>query len=227
MRKLLTRNTWTEITDQVRVIQNLGDYFIYIVTGAKPTTLTGIKLVPAGFLNVYPLTGEKVYGLCVENNIEVELFSADIQIGAVELKDDDTDNRANIKPANTARTTATKVLAVQHVDAEGKVLTQSTQDAIKTALDGISTLLTAIRISSVPTPVAVTETAQNITLVKAEIKNTGSNIIYIRESASTPTPADANDYPLYAGEVMGLLTGIHSVVCGAGLTSTLNILELV
>ena len=85
----------------------------------------------------------------------------------------------------------------------------------------------ANRISSVPAPVAVTATAQNITLVKAEIKNTGANIIYIRDSATVPTAADVNDYPLYAGEVMGLLTGVYSIVCGAGLTSTLNIVELV
>jgi hypothetical protein len=83
------------------------------------------------------------------------------------------------------------------------------------------------RISSVPAPVAVTATAQNITLVKAEITNTGANIIYKRDSATVPTAAEVNDYPLYAGEVMGLLTGVYSVVCGAALTSTLNIVELV
>jgi len=45
----------------------------------------------------------------------------DIAIGQVELKDADTTTEANIKAANTARTTATTVLAVQQIDATGKV----------------------------------------------------------------------------------------------------------
>ncbi len=49
--------------------------------------------------------------------------AADIEIGAVEPKDADSDARTNIKAANTARTTATIVLAVQGIDAGGNVLT--------------------------------------------------------------------------------------------------------
>lgn len=56
----------------------------------------------------------------------VTINPGDIEIGAVEPKDADTDNRANIKAANTPRTTATNVLAVQHVDANGAVLNQGT-----------------------------------------------------------------------------------------------------
>lgn len=52
----------------------------------------------------------------------VTIAGSDIEIGAVELKDAGTDTRANILAANTARTTATVVLAVQHVDASGNVL---------------------------------------------------------------------------------------------------------
>jgi hypothetical protein len=48
--------------------------------------------------------------------------AGDLEIGAVELKDADTDARANIKAANTARTTATIVLATQNIDASGKVM---------------------------------------------------------------------------------------------------------
>ena len=49
------------------------------------------------------------------------ILSTDSEIGSVELKDADTDNRANIKEADTARTVDTLVLAVQEVGADGTV----------------------------------------------------------------------------------------------------------
>jgi hypothetical protein len=61
----------------------------------------------------------------INNNIAVSLATSDIEIGAVELKNASTDDRASIEAANTARTTATKVIAVQHVDAAGNVLPAS------------------------------------------------------------------------------------------------------
>lgn len=54
------------------------------------------------------------------------LQAGDLEIGAVEIKDADSTARANVKAANTARTTATVVLAVQNVDAAGKVLNVGT-----------------------------------------------------------------------------------------------------
>ena len=69
-------------------------------------------------------------------NVSVTLDASDIEIGAVELKDATTDVRANIKAANTARTTATVVLAVQHVDAAGNVLSASPVLGAGTALVG-------------------------------------------------------------------------------------------
>lgn len=56
----------------------------------------------------------------------VTLSAGDIQIGAVEMKNSDTDARANVLPANTARTTATNVLAVQNVDAAGNPVSPTT-----------------------------------------------------------------------------------------------------
>ena len=50
---------------------------------------------------------------------------ADIEIGAVEIKDATTDSRADVNAANTGRTAATKVLATQNVDAAGAVLSTS------------------------------------------------------------------------------------------------------
>jgi len=63
--------------------------------------------------------GDGTYRLATDAKITVQ----DLQIGAVELKDADTDAHANIKAANTACSTATVVLAVQAVDASGNVLT--------------------------------------------------------------------------------------------------------
>lgn len=69
----------------------------------------------------------------------ISINAGDIEIGAVELKDSATDTRANILAANTARTTATNVIAVQNVDAAGNVL------ASGTALIPASTVLTTQR----------------------------------------------------------------------------------
>ena len=52
---------------------------------------------------------------------EIDLSESDIQIGSVELKDADSTALANIKAANTDRTTATVVVATQNIDATGKV----------------------------------------------------------------------------------------------------------
>jgi len=52
---------------------------------------------------------------------DATLEVGDIEIGAVELKNSDSDVRANILAANTARTTATVVLATQDVDSNGLV----------------------------------------------------------------------------------------------------------
>ena len=71
------------------------------------------------------VNGETVFVPYVELNTGVTLTAGDIEIGAVELKDAATDSRASIEAANTARTTATKVVAVQHVDATGAVLPAS------------------------------------------------------------------------------------------------------
>ena len=90
----------------------------------------------------------------------VVLQAGDIEIGAVELKDSATDSRASIEAANTARTTATKVVATQNVDAAGKVhnvgtgvmavskpVTIATDDTMMTALDtAVDKVVTAVEI---------------------------------------------------------------------------------
>jgi len=60
-----------------------------------------------------------------DGELAINLETSDIQIGSVELKDSDSAALANIKAANTARTTATVVLATQAIDATGAVLSTS------------------------------------------------------------------------------------------------------
>lgn len=92
---------------------------------ATPTTYTDGDVVP----------------IAVDANGRIAL-SSDIEIGAVELKDADTDGRANIKVANTARTTGTLVVATQPIDATGAVLSTS---AIKTAVEVIDNFISGSR----------------------------------------------------------------------------------
>ena len=56
-----------------------------------------------------------------EATLAATIDAGDIEIGSVELKDADSTALANIKAANTARTTATTVVATQHIDAAGAV----------------------------------------------------------------------------------------------------------
>lgn len=49
------------------------------------------------------------------------LEGGDIQVGAVEIKDGTTDNRAVVNPANTARSATDNVILVQTIDALGNV----------------------------------------------------------------------------------------------------------
>jgi len=53
--------------------------------------------------------------------VNVTVNTGDTSIGAVEIKDATTDNRAVVSSANTARTTGTNVLVVQGVGADGTV----------------------------------------------------------------------------------------------------------
>jgi len=57
--------------------------------------------------------------------VRTSLSAGDIQLGAVELKDGTADTRGTVNAANTARTTATSVLAVQNVDATGRVTSEA------------------------------------------------------------------------------------------------------
>jgi len=118
--------------------------------GTKKTTLQKVQAITAGFANgeyCVDYTKGVIYGKkkttasgaavsisykILSNASQVTLETGDIEIGSVELKDADSDVRANIKAANTARTTATVVVATQNVDAAGLVKNVEIDDAAYT-----------------------------------------------------------------------------------------------
>jgi len=59
--------------------------------------------------------------ILIDGKPKMEIDNVDIQIGAVELKNAVTDDRALISDASTARASTNHVLSVQHLDATGKV----------------------------------------------------------------------------------------------------------
>lgn len=87
-----------------------------IATEDAPTYLEG---------NTEALSLDLNGNLRVAISAPVQLDAGDIEIGAVELKDGSTNVRANIDAANTARTTATPVLSVQVIKADGTVLSDT------------------------------------------------------------------------------------------------------
>jgi len=76
--------------------------------------------------------GSGVYNRSLQT---VTLEAGDIEIGKVKGLDAAGTNVWDINTADTARTTNTMVLAVQHIDAAGAVLTEATQTSIKTAVE--------------------------------------------------------------------------------------------
>lgn len=71
----------------------------------------------------------------------VTLLPGDVQIGAVEIKDDTAVTRANVRAANTVRTPATIVIATQNVDAAGEVMASADLVDIKTAVELIDDII--------------------------------------------------------------------------------------
>ena len=100
-------------------------------------------------------TNTRTLSVNSDGELKVNLETADIQIGAVEIKNADTDDRVSVADANTARTTGTHVLAVQHVDAAGGVMAAADLTAVKNAagttadakadVDGNGTLVAQLR----------------------------------------------------------------------------------
>jgi len=133
-----------------------------------------------------------------DGELVVNLETADIEISAVELKDGGTDTRATINAANTSRTTATTVVAVQGVDSAGAVLSTS---ALATAAKQ-PTLGTGLMAGSAPVTIATDDTQMGavgavadvdgnihgqLRYIGEETVNIGQDVADIKTATATPT----------------------------------------
>jgi len=89
-----------------------GDYWIDYITGKGRGRKKDASASQTATYSV------PIYNMSIE--------TGDIEIGAVELKDGATDNRAVINAANTARAATDKVVLVQAVDETGAVMSSTT-----------------------------------------------------------------------------------------------------
>jgi hypothetical protein len=80
------------------------------------------------------------------------VLSSDIEIGAVELEDGESGNRAVITSADTARSTATNVLAVQNIDSNGEIITLNLIETIESEIEILTgNTVTLIELSGILT----------------------------------------------------------------------------
>jgi hypothetical protein len=102
-------------------------------------------------------------------------------------------------------------------------VTEANSGDILTAVESIATANGGITIDGTASA-SITDTSSTVTLTqKSEVRNTGTNTVYICEGSGTATDAD---FPIYPDETITLKAGTFDAICGAGLTSTLKILQV-
>jgi hypothetical protein len=141
-------------------------------------------------------------------------MSSDIEIGAVELKDGATDNRAIINDANTARNATDHVLLVQTLDALGNVVGASAgMPFISTHYapnDFTATRTNDTTVAITVGPVVMTTTN---TLVAYITKKSATNVVttYINGTGGVSLYISANDTLTLIGGTVGATDTIQSV----------------
>lgn len=141
-------------------------------------------------------------------------MSSDIEIGAVELKDGTTDNRAIINDANTARNATDHVLLVQTLDALGNVVGASAgMPFISTHYapnDFTATRTNDTTVAITVGPVVMTTTN---TLVAYITKKSATNVVttYINGTGGVSLYISANDTLTLIGGTVGATDTIQSV----------------
>jgi len=182
------------------------------------------------------LNGENTEVNVTDYKLEVKMDS-DIQIGAVEIKDETSNDRANV----VTRLDGKKALCVQHnADIQiGAVEIKNATDDTRTVVksDGTDNALVVTNNNIVgkssslsPSKVSVDQNstqilAANTSRKKLIIVNNGSEKCYISGSAATD-----NDFPLYPGasiddQSIGIYTGAIYGVCDTGKTTDIRVLE--
>lgn len=127
----------------------------------------------------------------------------DIEIGAVELKDGTTDARATINAANTARTSATTVVAVQPLDETGAIIKgggASVTAQYISPTDFTATYTSSSTLTLTGLPYTLTSGVQ---IVYVKVRNTSTNL-------TTTYVAGSNNYGFgySAGVVTIYLNGV-------------------
>ena len=168
------------------------DYAKGIIYGKKTTTAT--TLTSATYK--YPV-------------LNISLSSGDIQIGAVELKNASTDDRAAIVRADAAKTAATMVLVTQNIDSSGNIgggSSPSTTADYKSPADFTATYTSNVTITLRGVPITITDNSQikYIMMVpaagQAKIFVNGSGGVTIAHAANVLTISGAGT-PFTAGDV--------------------------
>ena len=223
---------FTDKTQMTNITDGTNELDVLVQDAAFGTTAKGLGVF--GKYEVAPTTytdGDAAPILLDANGRIV--LSSDIQLGAVELKDADTENRANIKEADTARTTSTLVLATQAIDEAGAVLRTS---SIETATEASAVDLAAIELlnTDIKTAVELIDDA-----VYSDGTGTPSKGILVMGSDGTNTQAlsvntdgelkvnlEAGDIEIGAVELKDATTDVRANIDAAntGRTTATNVL---
>ncbi len=126
----------------------------------------------------------------------VELEGGDIEIGAVELKDAATDSRASIEAANTARTTATKVIAVQNIDAAGNVATAKASAGQTIIYADIPANATS---AATPEEIIALVSSEKFYIIELVLTFTVQDVVRLLDTVGTPVYRGTYQLPAYGG----------------------------
>ena len=159
------------------------------------------------------------------HTLALDINAGDIQIGQVELKDADSTAEANIKAANTARTTATTVVAVQHVDATGAVLPAVPVLGAGTAAIGKLAANSGVDIGDVTIDNAAGAAAVNIqdggnTITvdgTVAVTNTGTFAVQAKETpdaTATYAPTNSDSTAYVASQIVKASAGVIYSITG-------------
>lgn len=119
----LTAGTSTVTIGQVEIKDAGSGVVMDVITqdSAFGTTTTGLAVFGKYEATPTTYTDGDAAPILLDVNGRVVL-SSDIEIGAVEMKDGVSDNRAFIQSAGTSKTSLTNVLTTQHIDSTGSVM---------------------------------------------------------------------------------------------------------
>lgn len=175
------------------------DYSAGTVYGKKTTTASSLTAT------AYKLN---------QSQTSTTLITGDLELGAVELKDAGTDTRANILAANTARTTATIVVATQPIDAAGNVLGRTAANTARTA----ATLVDPVQIIGAAGDVLTTGQTANSATVTGFL----NDLPMARYNAAPTARTEGQFGNFQASANGGLKVSLEDLIAGEDLTNSVT-----